>query len=139
MQRTQTIADVQNLVALLNIESEVMQAWPITLRKRDIVHGRLAIHPGRKRRSQLIPDFLGDLEVETKKELPRGWNIRRQDIEVVEPQESRCTERIVTLRVPLNVFRLAEKLQREAQRILDMNQFAEAASRTLGAPLHTHA
>jgi len=138
-QRAEVVTYVQNLMALLDIEGKVMQTWPIALRKRYIVHRWFAIHPGRERRSQFITNLLGDLEVEIQKILPCGGNIRRQDIEVVKTQKRRRTESIVSLRVPFNVFGLAEKLQRETQGILHVNKFAETSGRTFGAPLHAHA
>ena len=60
----EVIAEVQDLAALVGREGDVVQARSVAAGEGDVVHGRLAIHPGRVDGLVLVLDVFRHLEAE---------------------------------------------------------------------------
>ena len=93
------------------IASSTTTPMPRTIASSEsyVVDARLAVQPGGISGSRIVPDTLGDLESETVVVLLSGRDIVREDIEVVQAQESvvGANETLISSTLQFNLAKLA--------------------------------
>jgi hypothetical protein len=132
-QRAEDVADPQHLVRLVGEEPQVVQARPGAAGERHVVHGLLAVHPGRVERVAVL-DGLGQAEAERPVILVGGADVRHHDVEVVQPRHLGAAAQVVTLLQALRVVGGEEELHGEAERVLGPDRLPDAGRGTRGHP-----
>jgi hypothetical protein len=116
-QRAEDVADPQHLMRLMGEEPQVVQARPVAVGKRHVVHGLLAEHPGRVERAGVL-DRLGQAEPERPVVLIGRLHVGNDDVEVVEPRDLGTAPQVITLLQALDVGGVEEELDGAAERVV---------------------
>jgi hypothetical protein len=135
-ERPELVADVQDLAALGGVERDVVQARPVAAGQCDVVHGRLAEHPGRVQRAVATADVLRRPEPEPRHGRLAAGHVRGDHVEVVQPGDRPGAVQVEALGQPLNVVTVVEVLDREAERVLHRDGLTQPAARPGRPPPH---
>ena len=120
------VADAQHGVRLVGEEPEVVQARAGAAGEGHIVHGLLAVHPGRVQGLPVLDGFR-QAEAETGVVLVGAGHVGDADVEVVEPGDFRAAAEVVALLEPLGMLGSVEEVDEEPQGVLHADDLAEAA------------
>ena len=133
-QRTELVADGEDVVLLVRGEGDVVHAWSVATGHRRVMHGGLAAHPRRVDGAFVVLDVLGDAEAQVLHVVHGLRHVRGDLVEVVDAHERARGIEVVAPGQTFDVVDLVEEFVGEAEGILHAHRITDAGDESFLLP-----